>query len=238
MPILRLELAASIGLALIACAATTGCGRGTEDGEQLESADLRGRTFVSMKNWSGEGSAFSTPVTVSFAAGGGNIGWQADCNSFGADVEITDDRLLVGEIAGTLIGCPEPQQEQDEDLTDFFESDPSWQLDGNRLTLSSESVEVTLEAKGGGTDPPETAVPDVAPPKLQALLARRDGETSVKCSASEQDREMVLRGHPTLDLVAPPSRVCTVKFSDGTIVDFLLVRDHWLQVRRTFVEAR
>ncbi|HET6830293.1 MAG TPA: META domain-containing protein [Solirubrobacterales bacterium] len=237
MPARLPKPAIRIGLAVIACVAVAGCGGDDGNDQAPAAADLRGRTFVSTKDWSGEGSAFSSPVTLQFTADG-HIGWQADCNSFGAEVEITADRLLVGEIAGTLVGCPEPELEQDEDLSGFFESDPNWRLDGDRLTLSTDSVEVALQAAGSRPDPDLLTVPKVAPPKLEVLLARRDGEASVKCSASDKTRERVLRGHPTLDLVAPPSRVCTVKFSDGTIVDFLLIRDHWLQARRTFVVAQ
>jgi heat shock protein HslJ len=235
MPVIRLKLATSVGLALAAWLLVAACSDDEGD-SKAAGGDLRGQTFVSTKDWSGGGSSFSTEVTVRFRDDGG-MSWQADCNMAGADVEITADRLLVEEIAKTEIGCPQNLHEQDEDLSDFFDSDPSWQLDGNRLTLSSDSIEVTLQANDDGPDPSELVVPEVAPPKLEALLDRRDGEASVKCSAGDQARERVLRGHPTLDLVAPPSRVCTAKFSDGTIVDFLLVRDHWLQARRTFVVA-
>ena len=110
---------------------------------------LVGRTFVSTADWSGEGSSFSSPVTVTFKDDGG-LTWQARCNTAAADVEITGDRLEVGRIASTEMGCEESAMEQDDELSAFFAADPSWSLDGNRLTLSSEqgSIEVELQADG------------------------------------------------------------------------------------------
>ena len=109
--------------------------------------DLVGRTFVSTADWSGEGSSFSSPVTVTFKDDGG-LTWQARCNTAATDVEITDDRLEVGRIASTSMGCEASAMEQDDELSAFFAADPSWSLDGDRLTLSSEqgSIEVDLQA--------------------------------------------------------------------------------------------
>jgi heat shock protein HslJ len=141
------KFAAGLGLLVIACLSVAGCGGSDGDEQTAAVADLRGRTFVSTMDWSGEGTSFSTPVTVRFKADGG-LTWQAKCNTAGADVEITSDRLLIGQITSTAIGCPQRLHEQDEDLAAFFDSDPSWELEGDRLTLSNDSVEVALQANG------------------------------------------------------------------------------------------
>ena len=39
---------------------------------------------------------------------GGRIGGRFGCNQFGGDYRIRDERMIVGDIASTLIGCPEP----------------------------------------------------------------------------------------------------------------------------------
>lgn len=139
----RLVLLLSLGVLLGASVAIVGCGGGDEGAPG--GAELRDRTFVSTKDRSGAGSAFSAPVTVWFE-GERRLSWKADCNTAGADVEITADRLIVGQIMSTEIGCPGRPAEQDRDLAAFFESDPRWSLDGDRLILSSDSVEVTLNA--------------------------------------------------------------------------------------------
>jgi heat shock protein HslJ len=130
-----------------------GCGDDGDGGDGTDSTgqpdDLVGRTFVSTADWSGEGSSFSTPVTVEFKDDGG-LTWRAQCNTAAADVEITPDRLDVGQISSTEMGCAEPAMQQDDELAAFFEADPDWSLDGNRLTLSSDqgSIEVDLQADG------------------------------------------------------------------------------------------
>ncbi|MCL4287916.1 MAG: META domain-containing protein [Thermoleophilia bacterium] len=138
---------AAPALALIGCWAVAGCA-GDGDARAPSGTDLSGRTFVSTEDWSGSGSSFSTPVTVTFEAGGG-LTWKADCNTAGADVEVTADRLLVGQIAATEIGCPGRPAKQDRDLGAFFASDPTWGLDGDRLTLSGGGVEAVLQATSG-----------------------------------------------------------------------------------------
>jgi hypothetical protein len=87
-------------------------------------------------------------VTVAFKSDSG-LTWQADCNTAGANVEVTDDHLNVGQIVSTEIGCPGRRAKQDRDLAAFFESDPGWRLEGNRLTLSGDEVEVVLQATSG-----------------------------------------------------------------------------------------
>lgn len=132
---------------LLACLAVAGCG-GDGGDRQPSATDLSDRTFVSTKDWSGDGTSFVTPVTVEFR-GSDAMSWSAACNTAGGDVEITSDRLVVGPIASTEIGCPGRRARQDRDLVAFFDSDPTWQLEGDRLTLSADSVVAVLRAGGG-----------------------------------------------------------------------------------------
>ena len=48
------------------------------------------------------------------------------------------------------MGCAAPAMKQDDELSAFFAADPSWSLDGDRLTLTSDkgSLEVALQADG------------------------------------------------------------------------------------------
>ena len=133
------------GFAVIA-----GCGDSAVTQQSRRSA-LVGREFVSAKDWSGNGSSFSTPVTVRFAADA-TMTWQATCNTAGADVEIAVDRLIVGTISSTSMGCSSAGLSQDEDLSAFFEVNPRWQLNGRRLVLQSDSVDVTLRSTRVSTD--------------------------------------------------------------------------------------
>lgn len=144
-----------MSVAAVAAGVLLGCGGNHASDVSMgrkEAKPLAG-TFVSTSDVQEDGTAFSTPVTVDF--GEFSVGWQADCNSIGAKhVKITDDRLVLDEaaISSTLIGCAEGPQGQDHDLTTFFKSNPEWSLDGNRLTLSNESVTVVLQRDATPSD--------------------------------------------------------------------------------------
>jgi heat shock protein HslJ len=76
----------------------------------------------------------------------GVVRWRASCNIVGARVDISTDRLLLKQIAGTEIGCRDEDHEQDEWLAAFFGSDPDWALNVDRLTLTSGDTVIQLEA--------------------------------------------------------------------------------------------
>jgi hypothetical protein len=116
-------------------------------------AGLIGHTFVSTavtENGERRPLVPGTRITVSFLERDGRTGvvWCAGCNTFGADVEITADRLLVGVIAGTAAGCRDDLHAQDDWLAGFFGSDPRWRL-GDRLVLTSGGTGIELEAGPG-----------------------------------------------------------------------------------------
>ena len=89
-----------------------------------------------------------TRVVVTFEKSGDrqDIGWSAGCNGAGAGVRAEDNRLLIGQIASTLMGCEPDLARQDEWLSEFFGSDPDWTLTGNRLVLTSTATVIELEA--------------------------------------------------------------------------------------------
>lgn len=157
--------------------------------------------------------------------------WRASCNQAGADVQVEVDRLLIGEVTSTAMGCETEQQtKQDAGLADFFASDPSWALDGRRLTLESGSVEAELLRKKGG-EREGIRVPPSAPRSLDESAAER-GIVLVRCSSSERAIDAVLAAYPALDFVARPARVCTAVVAGDEIVDFLLIRGRWTKVHR------
>ena len=120
--------------------AIAGCGD-----ETAAASDPPVGTFRSTSNVDGEGSAFSTPVSVTIDKS--SVGWRANCNSHGLrQVLITEDRIDTEDAlaSSTLIGCDGADKEQDRDLRLFFRSSPEWQLDGDVLTLANDSVSVTL----------------------------------------------------------------------------------------------
>lgn len=143
-----------IGL-LVFTLIASGCANGESSPERLDSdpsaEDLRGRTFTSTAvTEDGEPRPLvaGTRIRLTFDEKRG-LGWRAGCNHFGAKARITADTLLVGQVVGTEIGCPDDLQEQDEWVIDFFDSDPIWRLSDERLVLTSDGSVIELEGKGG-----------------------------------------------------------------------------------------
>jgi len=72
----------------------------------------------------------------------------AGCNSLGASAAagelLTDGRLWIDGGWHSQIGCEPPLLAQDEWLTEFLVSKPSWHLNGDQLTLTSAGTAITL----------------------------------------------------------------------------------------------
>jgi heat shock protein HslJ len=113
---------------------------------------LSGRTFVSTavtENGVPRQLVPGTRIEVGFTentlTGQPGVGWRAGCNTWGSDVEITADRLILGAIGGTAIGCRDDLLAQDDWLARFFDSDPRWRLN-DRLILASDGTVIELAA--------------------------------------------------------------------------------------------
>ena len=81
-----------------------------------------------------------TKIRVDFRheAEGDVVSWRADCNYFGADVDVTEKRLVIGEIVQTRMGCFKARLRRDRWMGRFFGSDPRWRTrPGERLKLTA-----------------------------------------------------------------------------------------------------
>lgn len=138
---------------VVACGGNDGESKAGGDGarsttapRQGGTADLAGRKFLSDSVRVGGNDrplVPSTRISLSFDADG-NIGASAGCNQFGGPYEIEGDRLVVGDMAGTEMGCDEPRHLQDQWLVEVLGSEPTFLLDGDRLTLTSGSTVISL----------------------------------------------------------------------------------------------
>ena len=113
-------------------ACSTGTRRPRRARVRVQVGDGRRRTAASRTD---------TEITISFGTekNRDTLSWDAGCNSASADVEITDDRLVIDgdRVVTTLIGCPPDLAEQETWLFRFFDADPEWTLSGDELTLTS-----------------------------------------------------------------------------------------------------
>ena len=130
---------AALVLAAGGCGDDDDGGNGADPGPPTE-ADLDGRTFVSTE---AEGFTLvpGTQVTLTFE--GGNVSASAGCNTMSGPYEIDDGTLEVGDMAATLIGCPDDLQFQDNTLQDLLTGGPGVTLDGEVLTVSGQGMTLT-----------------------------------------------------------------------------------------------
>lgn len=111
---------------------------------------LRGRTFESVSAVEGSTErtfADGAAVRVQFEGTptGDVVRWRISCNTAGATVSVSADRLSVGEIGSSAAGCDPEKEAEDAWIGSFFGSDPGWALDGSRLVLRSGDTAITLD---------------------------------------------------------------------------------------------
>jgi|GEM_PF-2249971 len=115
---------------------------------------LWGRDFVAT-SVSDRGRQRKPPITepsdvsISFSASPGHhwIGWEVNCNGYGARVKTRHGRLILSELVGTAIACPGPPTLEDRWLGRFFEANPHWSLRGSHLRLWAGDRHMTLIEK-------------------------------------------------------------------------------------------
>jgi len=141
------------------------------DEEASLAAALNRRSFV-LDVAQGFEPVGGTTVTLSFQDG--ELGFSAGCNGHGGPFRIRSRHLVVSELSSTLEGCNAELQAQDEWLTAFMTSKPSYDLDGDRLILTGTSATLVFLDR-------EVAIPDrplaTTPWVVDTLL---DGDSASK----------------------------------------------------------
>lgn len=129
------------GLLLLAA-----CGEETGDANGVRGADadpLDGRTLVVTGVTEGGAPRPLVPGTqIRLSFSDGQLGIQAGCNSMSGAYQLDGDQLSVGGMAGTDMGCPEPQMAQDTWVAGLFESPVTLVADPLSLTSGSTVLEL------------------------------------------------------------------------------------------------
>jgi heat shock protein HslJ len=105
-----------------------------------------GRTFVS-SSLTGRTLVAGTRISLTFHRNG-SVRAYAGCNQFTGTGRVSGGRLIIGQLRQTQIGCDPQRMNQDQWLADFLTAQPRWHLAGNRLRLTSDTVELTLTDLG------------------------------------------------------------------------------------------
>ncbi len=83
-----------------------------------------------------------TPPTASFADV--SVSGFGGCNSFGGDYEVDGDQITFGQLASTLMACPEPQMSIETEYLAALQSATTWSIDGSKLSLGNADGEEVL----------------------------------------------------------------------------------------------
>ncbi len=83
-----------------------------------------------------------TKIRLGFSDG--MLSASAGCNTMGGNFDVANDKLFVGQMATTEIGCPTNLGQQDQWLAAFLGSKPDVSLDGNNLVLTTDTIEITF----------------------------------------------------------------------------------------------
>lgn len=130
------------------CAFAAGCGEetGGDDGDAGGGDDasaLAGRTLV-VTGVTDDGTPHDlvSGSQVRFTFDDTTMGITAGCNHLSGDYSLDGDRLTVGPIGGTEMGCPTPLMDQDTWLAGLFERPVT--VGGDPLTFRAGSVVLTV----------------------------------------------------------------------------------------------
>jgi heat shock protein HslJ len=145
-------------------------------------SDLRGHTFLSTsvsENGQPKQLVAGTQIRLSFSADGANVGAYAGCNHMGGPGRIENGRLVVGDLAMTMMGCDGGRNEQDAWVAAFLTGRPSFQLTGDELVLAGGTTEIRfLDRKVADPDRPITGTRWV----VESLIDR-DSASSIPIGA-------------------------------------------------------
>lgn len=134
-PVVMVALALAAGLA--------GCG---DDDDGGDAGPLAGRTFTSTQvteDGARRELVEGTLIQLVFDRGG-LLSATAGCNSMAGEVVVDDERLLIGELAVTEIGCDDARHDQDEWLAEILDGDPGFELDLDVLRITSGPTTIEL----------------------------------------------------------------------------------------------
>ncbi|MEV4512243.1 META domain-containing protein [Dactylosporangium sp. NPDC049525] len=87
--------------------------------------------------------AAGTRIELRFGDGG-RLLVLAGCNTMQAKARLDGDRLVLGEMAMTAMGCAAPLGAQDTWVATFLGGKPAWRVTGDELVLDGAGISMTL----------------------------------------------------------------------------------------------
>lgn len=128
---------------------------------EVPEADLVGTTWVLESLVSGAG----PEGTASSVIGAPELTLTADgrleagtgCNGASGTYELDGDRIVTGSLEGTAMGCEEPLATQERDIVHVFSAGPTFEVEGDQLTLDTGGLGLVYRA----LDPLSVPLPEL-----------------------------------------------------------------------------
>ncbi len=144
----------TLGLAGLVLVVAGGCA--AEQDPPLGAAEpatgeLAGQTFTSTAvTVNGEPRPLVAGTHVVLGLTDDQLSLQAGCNQLASNVRLDGDRLRVGGVVVTQMGCEPRLMQQDTWLADFLADDPTYSMDGDTFTLRAGQAAIELTMKRAG----------------------------------------------------------------------------------------
>jgi len=107
---------------------------------------LDGREFVSvLVTHNGQPMPLVSGTKIRLGFSGGMISASAGCNGISASYELAGGKLVTGEMATTEMGCAAGLADQDQWLASVLASQPTVELSGADLVLTSDTTALTFQ---------------------------------------------------------------------------------------------
>jgi heat shock protein HslJ len=125
---------------LLAGAALAGCGG---DDDDADAPPLEGTEWTLVSGVDAPEDAVPTLTLEEDLAGG-----FSGCNTYRGPYELDGDSITLGPLAGTLMGCPEPQATTEASYLAALEGVDAWSIEDGELVLSTGGDEVLRFSAG------------------------------------------------------------------------------------------
>ena len=147
----------------------------------------------------------NSQVTLSFQDG--QLSANAGCNTMNGSYTVDGDQLVIGTLAMTQMACEEPLMTQDQWLATFLDSDPTFALAGDTLTLTSGTTVMTLAAASDSgltgtswvlngiiTPGPDGAIVSIPQGVAAGLVFNDDGTVAVSAGCNTGSADYTVEG--------------------------------------------
>lgn len=196
-------------------------------GETGENAPLEGTRWKLSGIMTGE-SASSVPTGVdpAITIADGRIAFDAQCNSVGGEVVITDTTLDVTNVIGTLMACEDPRGAMEALLTKTISGTVNYAIVGDVLTIDGAegtSLEFTVDADGMAQTPIASTDPGAVPTeKIENSIPQIPEDNTVTQQADQPatiDPTLAGLSFTTPIPNAPNGEVITLSFSERILTN-------------------